>query len=111
MVTVQTSGTLYAGTNLSLTCTITLEDAVTTDVEMNFQWTPSDDRLSAQSTTGPTPVFTSSVTVSPLTAMDTELTCTAVVRPHPETKFVTDSTSVSESRTLVVESKSFMSLI
>ena len=109
MITVQTSGTLYAGTNLSLTCTITLDDAVTTDVEVDVQWTPSDARLSAQSTTGSTPVFTS--TVSPLTAMDTELTCTAVVRPHPETKFVTDSSSVSESRTLVVESKSFMSLI
>lgn len=100
------SGTKYAGTFLTMTCTITVDDGVTTDVEVDVTWTPASGQLSVQPTTGSKPVFSSIATVSPLSINDTEFTCSAVVRPPLRSRFINESKSVFNTGGVSVQGKS-----
>ena len=99
-VTVQPSGTLYAGTtSVTLTCTITLSDDVDTDVMMEVTWLRSGTPLSnttSRVTISPLAesgrIFTNNLTLSPLYPEDnTTFTCRAVAQPSPRSAFVNSS--------------------
>ena len=111
-VTVHPSGTLYAGTtSVTLTCTITLSDAVNTDVMMEVTWFRSGTPLSnttSRVTISPLAesgrTLTSNLTLSPLSTEDTSLACIAVTRSTSNI-FVTESEPGMFDFTLAVQGK------
>ena len=84
-VSLSQNGPLYAGTSLTITCTVTLDSSVNNNELVSTDWTGLDhvplDRVST------TPViraingsYTSSLTISPLADQgDGTLTCTGTV--------------------------------
>ena len=77
------SSPLYAGTTLSLTCTITVDSAVDTSVSVTVTWERNRDNGPVTITTdmspmGSRPTFTSTVTGITLSTLDTGFTCRAV---------------------------------
>ena len=77
---------LYAGTSLSLTCTITVNPAVDTTVSVAVTWERTRDTgpvtiTTGVSTMGSRPTFSSTVTGITLSTLDTGFTCRAVVSP------------------------------
>ena len=85
------SGPLYAGAHsLTLTCTISLNLATDRDIrleDMDITWLRGDvdletgGRESISSLEGYRPMFTSQLTLTPLSTEDTTFTCRAVARP------------------------------
>lgn len=79
--------TLYNGTSLSLTCTITVNSAVDTTVNVTITWGKTRGTGIVPITTGVKtvsfgPTFTSTATVLTLSTLDTGFTCRAVVNPQ-----------------------------
>ena len=66
------SGPLYEGTSQTLTCSVTLPDAVDTDVTVDVQWAPvaSSDRAVISTVSGMRPPFISTLTFSTLSMSD-----------------------------------------
>ena len=110
-VTVHPSGPLYAGTtSVTLTCTITLSDAVDTAVMMEVTWFRSGTLLSnttSRVTISPLAesgrTFTSNLTLSPLYPEDnTSFTCKTVGRPKTQQHFITASELAMDNNSLTV---------
>ena len=110
-VTVQPSGTLYAGTtSVTLTCNITLSDDVDTDVMMKVTWLRSGTLLSdttSRVTISPLAesgrIFTSDLTLSPLYPEDnTTFTCMAVGRSKPQQEIITPSEVTIDNNSIEV---------
>ena len=110
-VTVYPSSPLYAGiTSVTLTCTITLSDAVDTDVMMEVTWFRSGTPLSnttSRVTISPLAesgrTFTSNLTLFPLYPEDnTTFTCKAAGRPKTQQQFITASELAMDSAPIIV---------
>ena len=111
-VTVYPSGPLYAGTtSVTLICTITLSDAVDTDVMMEVTWFKSGTPLS--NTTSRVTIyplaesgrtFTSNLTVSPLYPEDnTTFICRAAALPSPRSAFVSRSDEAMSTVNVLIQ--------
>ena len=106
-------GTLYAGTNVTLNCTIQLDGAIDTGVDVTLVWTgpPGDTVLSTtgepitvSDVTGSRRSYQSTVTFTVLISNDDgAYTCEATVSPNPTSEFITMSGAGSDSGTVTVE--------
>ena len=78
MVSVSPTGSLYAGTSLTLTCTVILDPNVNNNESVSIEWSCPEGGAC-----GPTSVMgeTSTLTISPLTDQDDDrgYTCTGAV--------------------------------
>ena len=82
-VTVNNTGTLYAGTGLTLTCTVTLDSSVNNSEHVSIDWSRMPEE---RSTVSPAmrvsdSSYTGSLTISPLADQDDDgtYTCTGTV--------------------------------
>ena len=103
-------GTLYAGTNVTLNCTIQLDGAIDTGVDVTVLWTgppvlsTTGERITVPDVTGSRPTYQSTVTFTPLISNDDgAYTCNATVSPNPTSEFITVSGAGSDSGTVTVE--------
>ncbi len=104
-VTADTDQTLYADENVTLTCDITLDPAVDSEVAVTASWTgpggPITDGVSDM--TGSGLAYQSTLTFSSLTTSDSGLyTCTASVDPAVSTPLVVGSGDGTGSHTIIV---------
>ena len=99
--------TLFAGTTISVTCRISLNEYVDTNVSLHVDWLNGNnsisndtDRFSVSHLSGAKPSFTSNLTISPLTDIEnnTELTCRASANSFID--FITPS-DIGENSTLL----------
>ena len=100
------SGILRHGDNLTLTCTIQLDGAIDTGVDVTVLWTGPPGSISPDN---PTPtmdsgtVYESTVTFSSLeTSNSGGYTCTATVSPDPSSEFVAESGEGTETLNIIV---------
>ena len=106
------SGTLSAGTPLTLTCTTTLSQLVDDGEEVNIVWTGPDikelssgPRINITNAVNSTPPYVSELTISPLdAAVDSGgYNCTVTVTPRSgRESFVSASTIESREQTVKV---------
>ena len=96
-VVVTTPGdVLYAGTNLTLICNITLSGAVDNDVIVDADWfngsanigASISDRVSLSSLTGTEPSFTSTLLISPLIDVDNRINLRCQARARSDSMFI-----------------------
>ena len=79
MISVSHDGTVYQGTVLDILCTVSVDSAVDTEVDINITWTKN---LSNFMNITNTTKFTSTITFSPVDTTDSAMyTCTASVAP------------------------------
>ena len=83
-VTLSHTGPLYAGTGLTLTCTVTLDSNVDSGESVQTSWSGLQDipeqRYSVTGASGSGGSYTSSITISPLADQDDgTYTCTVTV--------------------------------
>ena len=83
-VTVSRTAPLYAGTSLTLTCTVTLDPNVDNGENITTEWSgPRDisgERYSVTAASGSGSAYTGSLTISPLADQDDgTYTCTGTV--------------------------------
>ena len=86
VVNISPTGSLYAGTSLTLTCTMTLDPAVNNNEYINIEWSGhqsiSEDRYTVSDIMrGSGSNYTATLIISPLTVQDDDvmITCTATV--------------------------------
>ena len=119
MVSASQSGSLSAGTPLTLTCTTTLSQYVNDGEEVNTVWTgpamtelSSWPRINITNAVDSTPAYVSELTISPLdAAMDNGThSCTVTVTPRSgRESFVSASTILSQEQTVEVMGKNNLS--
>ena len=103
---------LYAGTGLTLTCTVSLDSSVDTNVSVSVTWTGPrpipGERHSVMEASGSGGTYTGSLTISPLAEGqdDGQYTCSVAVSGGSS---VLEATS-SDSTTISVISKGIMSV-
>ena len=105
-VSLNTDDTVYQGTELIITCTVTVDSAVDTAFHVNLTWsidppeTMDGSYVTITETSGSGHVFTSTVTISPVDITDSaSYTCTASITPNiTDNDYVISST---ESRDTV----------
>lgn len=106
--------TLYAGSAVNLTCTVTLIQEVDINVMLNLTWFQGST-LAAFNTTLISPLqnsFTKVLTLSPLSVMENNITCLAKIFPTENTSFFLEESPIeSVSDILMVESESKLNLI
>ena len=102
-------GTLYASTNITLNCTIQLDGAIDTRVDVTVVWTgppgttATDGRITVSDVTGSNTTYQSTVTFTPLISNDNgTYTCEATVSPNPTSEVITMSGAGSDSGTITV---------
>ena len=83
-VTVNNTGTLYAGTGLTLTCTVTLDSSVDNSEHVSIDWSRMPEERSTVSPAmrvSDSSSYTGSLTISPLADQDDDgtYTCTGTV--------------------------------
>ena len=80
-VTLSRTAPLYAGTSLTLTCTVTLDPNVDNDVSVMTQWSHKPkDRYTVTDARGNDSTYTGNLTISPLADQDDgTYTCTVTV--------------------------------
>ena len=83
-VTVNNTGTLYAGTSLTLTCTVTLDSSVDNSESVSIDWSRIPEERSTVSPVmrvSDSSIYTGSLTISPLADQDDDgtYTCTGTV--------------------------------
>lgn len=109
-------GPFYIGlTNLTLTCVISLNSATDIDVrpeDLDIIWlrgstalSHNDIQVTISTTTGSKFEFTSNLTLSPLSHMDTMFTCRARVVPLRRTNFITNSEVGQFVKAIVIQGK------
>ena len=99
-VTPNRTTTLYAGTGLTLTCTVTLNPNVDNGERVVTEWSgPRDisgDRYSVTGASGSDSTYTDSLTISPLADLDDgTYTCTVTVTGGSNVQQVTASDDVT----------------
>ena len=91
---------LYAGTGLTLTCTVSLNSSVDTDVSVSVTWTGPrtipGERYSVMEASGSGGTYTGSLTVSPLAEGqdDGQYTCSVTVSGSSSMGAGSDSTTI-----------------
>ena len=100
------SGTLRHSDNLTLICTIQLDEAIDTGVDVTVVWNGPAGNISPDN---PTPtmvsdtVYESTVTFSSLETSDSGgYTCTATVSPDPSSEFITESGEGTDTLSIIV---------
>ena len=83
-VTVNNTGTLYASTGLTLTCTVTLDSSVDNDESVSIDWSRMPEgrfTVSLVMRVSDSSSYTGSLTISPLADQDDDgtYTCTGTV--------------------------------
>ena len=106
-VTLNHTAPLYAGTGLTLTCTVTLDAHVDTNVSITTEWSGlqdiPDERYSVTGASGSGSTYTGSLTISPLAAQDDgTYTCSVTVTGGSNVQRAT----ASEDVTITVMGKS-----
>ena len=86
VISVNPTGPLYAGTNLTLTCTVTLHPNVNNNETINIEWSGlqsiSEDRYTMSNVTRESDSnYTATLNISPLAVQDDDVmfTCTETV--------------------------------
>ena len=106
------TGSLSAGTPLTLTCTTTLSSSVNDGEVVNTVWTGPDmtemssgSRVTVSGAVDSTPPYVSELTISPLGENDSgDYNCTVMVVPRAGRESVaTDSAAVSQEEMVYVE--------
>ncbi len=100
-----TNRTLYAGEDVTLTCDITLDPAVGSEVAVTASWTGPGGPITAgvSDISGSGLAYQSTLTLSFLTSSDSGLyTCTASVDPDVPTPLVVGSEDGTDSHTITV---------
>ncbi len=111
-------GPLYAGTSLTLTCVITLNEAVNSRVDVNVTWSGpggmllvNGNRVTVSDTMGSETSYQSNLTISPLATVDGgSYTCEVTVAPADTSTFITISQPASNSGTVNVSGRILFSL-
>ena len=102
--------TLYTEDDLTLTCTVELDKAVDTGVDVTVEWTgppgdtmlSPDGRITVSEVTGSRPTYQSIVNITSLEMSDSgPYTCTATASPDG-TPFVTASEATSNTTQVTV---------
>ena len=117
MISVSGDGTVYQGTVLDILCTVSVDSAVDTEVDINITWMRN---LSNFMNRNITTEFTSTITFSPVNTTDSAMyTCTASVAPTAsdshdvipsvENSHTVDISVESESAQLVLSLSVFLS--
>ena len=108
---------LFAGSTVNLTCHVMLIREIDIDVILNVTWfkegtviANKDDTEMIPSALLPSNSFTRILTVSPLSAIENNITCSAKVSPSDETSFIEESPIQSSSELLTIKSKSLYSI-
>ena len=103
------NGTVYQGTELVITCTVTVDSAVDTDYDINITWTSdpagvmNGTYITISDITDSRPEYTSTVTISPVNTTDSATyTCRANVTT---TDLITSSMENIDSEIITVEGK------
>ena len=98
------SGILRHGDNLTLTCTIQLDGAIDTGVDVTVLWTGPPGSISPDSPTMDSDtVYESTVAFSSLVTSDSgDYTCTATVSPDPSSEFITESGEGTDTLNIIV---------
>ena len=113
-VSLNTDDTVYQGTELVITCTVTVDSAVDTGFDVNVTWNsapleamngPYVTITTETSGSGHEHMFTSTVTISPVDTTDSATyTCTASVTPTTtESDFIIPSMESSDTVEITVE--------
>ncbi len=92
-------GPLYTGTSLSLTCNITLDEVVNSQVDVNVTWSGpggmlpvNNNRVTVSELMDSPPSYQSNLNFTPLTTGDGgNYTCEVIVAPGDTTTFITMS--------------------
>ena len=103
------TGPLYAGTNVTLTCNIVLNDQVDSLVIVDVTWSGPGEEITNDTLSGiaeSSSPFQSMLTFAPLNSDDAgNYTCEATVSPV-EAEFITMSLPGSGTGTVIVQGKS-----
>ena len=108
--------TLYTEDDLTLTCTIELDEAVDTEVDVTVEWTgpngvtelSTSGRITVSDVTGSRPTYQSTVDILSLEMSDSgAYTCNATASPNG-TPFVTASEATSNTTDVTVGKDPFM---
>ena len=99
-VTLNHTAPLYAGTGLTLTCTVTLDPNVDNDERVMTEWSGLQDipeeRYSVTGTSGSGSTYSDSLTISPLSDQDDgTYTCTVTVTGESDVQQATSSNDVT----------------
>ena len=105
---------IYAGALLTVTCSITLLQAVDTPITAQIQWLPDSVLENDRITVSPvsqfftTTLYTSSIAFDPVLFSDTaNYTCVGYFEPDPlETSYITAGRTDSDIILILVEGKS-----
>ena len=109
MISVIPNGTVYQGTVLDILCTVSVDSAVDTEVDINMTWSSDPtDPMNGQYVTITNTKFSSAITFSPVDTTDSAMyTCTASVAPTAsDSHDVMPSGENSHTVDIPVESKS-----
>ena len=115
VITRSRSGTVYAGTEFTLTASITFTDddvrAVDVDIALDISWTRgsnviiSDTRITVSGVSGSDTSYTASLTFSPITTDDTgSYTASVTVRPTTASQYI-QTVTVTDTEIVAVEGK------
>ena len=113
-ITPNRTGVLYAGTSLTLTCSIQLNPAVDTTVMVTRMWSgPGSQGVSNSSRVTvsnllkrSTFLYKTTIEFDPLSATDSgNYECEATVTPDPQSQFVNMSTRGSDMHSVTVQSE------
>ena len=110
MISVSGDGTVYQGTVLDILCTVSVDSAVDTEVDINITWSsdPPGQMNGQYVSITNTTKFTNTITFSPVDTTDSAMyTCTASVAPTAsDSDDVIPSGENSHTVNISVESKS-----
>ena len=104
------SSPLYAGTTLSLTCTVTVESAVDVDVVVDITWErvqSSGDPITtiSMATESTTNTYTDTLDIAILSSNDRAVNCIAIVRPTMSVTTIINSPQGNDNINIVVQSE------
>ena len=113
-ITPNHTGILYAGTPLTLTCSIQLNPAVDTTVMVTRMWRGPGSQVVSNSwrvtvsnlLKRSTLLYETTIEFVPLSTIDSgDYECEATVTPDPQSQFVIMSTRGSDTHTIIVQSE------
>ena len=104
------SSPLYAGTPLSLTCTITVDAAVDVNVIVDITWErvqSSGDPITtiSMATESTTNTYTDTLDIAILSSNDRAVNCRAIVRPVISVTTIINSPQGNDNISIVVQSE------
>ena len=111
-LSLNTDDTVYQGTELVITCTVTVDSAVDTEYDINMTWTSdpagvmNGTYITISDITDSEQEYNSTVTISPVNTTDSATyTCTAGVITTDSNDLIISSMENSDSEKITVEGK------